>query len=160
MRKFNITTFKKWIIDSGAEIMTVTNEWEILRFRCENGIGIIYKNKKGILAFCGSAEEARKAFVDRKNWNAVKKESRTKLSVEKRTILKRDGEQCFYCLMPLESDITIEHLFSLSQGGTNHISNLVLAHKQCNEDAGNLSLIEKISRREQALMEMMKGVQS
>ncbi|WP_413231881.1 HNH endonuclease [Paraburkholderia domus] len=56
---------------------------------------------------------------------------------------------CFYCgeTMP-DDDTTIEHLVATTDGGTNHPSNLVLAHADCNVMAADLPVIGKVLLRE------------
>lgn len=55
---------------------------------------------------------------------------------------------CFLCWEALGEDVTVEHLVPVSQGGTNHIGNKVLAHAECNQKMGHLSVMEKIRMRE------------
>jgi hypothetical protein len=61
----------------------------------------------------------------------------------------RDGTDCFYCGdgMP-EDDTTIEHILAKSDGGTDHPSNLVLTHADCNARASNMPVIRKVQLRE------------
>lgn len=71
-----------------------------------------------------------------------------KSNVKLRTyLLKKRGRQCFYCLrtctppVPLgerhpPSSVTIEHLVPQCEGGSNHISNLVIACRECNTKFG------------------------
>jgi len=57
-------------------------------------------------------------------------------------LLKRDGDLCYWCQKPILFHIetthpescTIEHLQRRSDGGTNSLDNLVLAHKVCNNE--------------------------
>lgn len=55
-------------------------------------------------------------------------------------IAERDGWQCHWCgegymaFNPWE----IDHIIALANGGTNHLSNLGLCHKECNQDKGTL----------------------
>lgn len=60
-------------------------------------------------------------------------------------MIKRDGTKCFYCGQELEDDITVEHLISLVCGGKNSLGNMVLCHYDCNKNAGNLSVAEKVN---------------
>jgi hypothetical protein len=62
---------------------------------------------------------------------------------------ERDGTDCFYCggSMP-EDDTTIEHVLAISHGGTDHPSNLVLTHADCNARAANMPVIRKVQLRE------------
>lgn len=67
----------------------------------------------------------------------------------KQAVLDRDGKECFYCGQELTFEqATVEHLIPLSNGGNNTDANLVLAHKECNMEAGSLPIIEKVKLRE------------
>lgn len=69
-----------------------------------------------------------------------------------KALIERDGENCFYCLLPMAAnDITIEHLLATKNGGSSSRANLVLAHERCNHLAGHLSVMAKIRMREQNL---------
>lgn len=59
-------------------------------------------------------------------------------------LLDRDGTGCFFCGSDLDGDVTVEHLVAIAHGGPNHVSNLFLAHAECNQRAGHLSAPEKI----------------
>jgi len=60
----------------------------------------------------------------------------------------RDGNDCFYCRKPIGRELSIEHLVPKCHNGPEHISNLCLAHKNCNLRARNLSVVEKVLLRE------------
>lgn len=53
---------------------------------------------------------------------------------KKRTLLRRDGNRCHWCKVEFCDVVppTIDHLVSRKLGGTNALSNLVLACSQCN----------------------------
>lgn len=54
-------------------------------------------------------------------------------------LLEKWGRECAYCGdkdIPLE----VEHIVPCSQGGTDRVSNLALACRECNQSKGNLSL--------------------
>lgn len=143
--------FEKWLVERGAELLTPTNEWELLRFRTEKGTGIIYTNKHGQLTWMGPAAEAYLAHVSNKSsWRAVPKEKRrAKSSPTCQALRERDGDACFYCHLPVAvEDESVEHLVNLTHGGADHIANMALAHRVCNSEAGHLSLMEKIRFRE------------
>lgn len=55
-----------------------------------------------------------------------------------RTLIKRDGGICAICKEQFESksDITLDHKTPRSEGGSDEITNLQLAHEQCNLDKG------------------------
>ncbi len=46
-------------------------------------------------------------------------------------LLARDGKLCYWCGAPMDEP-TIEHLIPRSMGGTHRMSNLRLAHRECN----------------------------
>lgn len=49
-------------------------------------------------------------------------------------VYERDGGKCLYCTTPVRLDeCHIHHVFELSQGGTNHPSNLKTLCKDCHE---------------------------
>lgn len=148
--------FENWLVERGAELLTPTNEWELLRFRTEKGTSIIYTNKHGILTWTGQAAEAFLAFVGAKSWRAVRAEQRRyKSSVVCQALRKRDGDACFFChLQVAVEDESAEHLVSITHGGPDHIANMALAHRECNRAAGHLSLMEKIQVREQNLVRL------
>lgn len=54
-------------------------------------------------------------------------------------LLERDGDLCWLCSVPIisreENDplgLSIDHVIPVSNGGSNHVSNLRLAHRICN----------------------------
>lgn len=54
-----------------------------------------------------------------------------------RALLVRDGGECAYCGRPFGTGLpfsrpTIDHVVPVSRGGTNALTNLVLACKPCN----------------------------
>lgn len=148
----NFEAFKKWLVEKGAEILTNTNRYEVIRFRANNEIGVVYHGKRGH-SYTGQAEEACRCFKKNLPWRGWNKTQRA-YSIEVRSLFERDGNCCFYCFKPMSDDeITREHLLSLTHGGSNHISNLVLCHRTCNIEAGALSLREKIAIREKNLLE-------
>ncbi len=71
---------------------------------------------------------------------------------QRRAILKRDGDNCYYCNLPLGDDATLEHLVDRAHGGPNTIENQALAHKVCNLAAVGLTLQQKIARHVAALV--------
>lgn len=145
--------FESWLRDSGAELMVPTNEWELLRFKAGSEVGIVYRNARGRINLQAAAQPAWQAYASGQPWRASPRvQRRAKLSAVASTLLERDGPLCFYCRCELGDDMTIEHLVSVTCGGPNHISNLLLAHKQCNAEAGNLSAPEKISRHVDAVI--------
>jgi len=85
--------------------------------------------------------------------------SQKKRASRVRTLRSRDGDGCFYCGRVMESgDLTLEHLLSIKDGGTSNLANLVLAHRRCNEIAGDLPIIAKIKLRENLMSRQGKVV--
>ena len=60
-------------------------------------------------------------------------------------VLKRDDYKCVYCGIET-ADLHCDHVFPLSRGGSNELSNLVAACAPCNLDKGNKLLSEWSSR--------------
>lgn len=64
----------------------------------------------------------------------------------KRVLIQRDGLMCSICCYPMKphadprkdpDGVTIDHRVPKSRGGTDHISNLQLAHRRCNAERGD-----------------------
>lgn len=147
----NHNKFISFVESAGVELLDSTNEWEVVRFRTENGVSVVYKNKKGGLTFSGQdGLQAFDAFEKGYDW-VPKKVNRSPNKTNKDKLLARDGNTCFYCACEFNetSPMTLEHLVSISHGGSNNINNLALACEPCNREVGNMPLIEKIKIREQ-----------
>lgn len=58
---------------------------------------------------------------------------------KRKVLLDRDGPFCTYCERPFTEELppTFDHLIGLVYGGTDHISNLVLACWPCNNARAN-----------------------
>lgn len=150
MNKKKIENFKKFLSAHGAEVLTETNKYELVRFKANGKVSVIYEGKRGI-SFVGEAEAAHNKFenIGKADWSVDIKRSRKNLGVKERTLLERDGNKCFYCGEEImDEHMSVEHLLALIHGGNNHISNLVLAHKSCNQKVGHMSVIDKIKYRE------------
>lgn len=142
-----LDTFKKFLGANGAELLENTNEYELIRFRAAGITGIIYFNKKNGVTFVGPAQKAWEAFKSASAWSSGAATIRNRKStVTIRSIRKRDGDQCFFCLEYVSiADESEEHLVPITAGGPQHISNKFLAHKACNARAGHISAPEKIA---------------
>ena len=151
IRLVDVGKFKNWLQSQGAEILTVTNDYELLRFHCNAGTGVVYRNKAGRTSTNNNfVDEAFQCWRQQKplDWKA-KPAKRKGASKKKNQLLLRDGDQCFYCGQVMaDDDMTVEHLICISAGGLDRIENCVLAHDSCNNKAGHLSLIEKLKLRE------------
>lgn len=72
------------------------------------------------------------------------------LTHKKRLIAIRDGKECFYCGIDLPKDeLTVEHILSKIDGGSDHMHNLCLACKPCNKAVGTMAVVRKIKYREE-----------
>lgn len=66
------------------------------------------------------------------------------------TLLERHGPDCWLCGKPLGLDLprtharaaTLDHVIPRSQGGTNELTNLRLAHRTCNYRRANAPATE------------------
>lgn len=136
---------KHWLAGAGAEVLEPTNPWEVLRFRSGAVTSIVYQDKKGWLTYTGDSVEALKSFANGKAWRASEATMRVKVSPLVKTIRARDGDDCFACAWPVgEQDASADHLVPLTAGGPNHVSNLVLMHRDCNMRCGHMSAPEKV----------------
>lgn len=63
---------------------------------------------------------------------------------EAAALLEAQGEKCFYCQEQLEvgRNRTLDHILSLSRGGSNSIANQVYACRRCNSSKSGKTLAE------------------
>jgi len=134
--------FIHWLSDRGCEIVPCTNEYEALRFIGKE-VGVYYKSDKVSNQFTAKAISC---FIRNKSWDGkpINTGRNPSYRKEKINILKRDGSNCFLCNLPLNDDISLDHLQPLSAGGKNTLSNMVLMHEKCNNSLKNMLLIDKI----------------
>lgn len=138
-----IADFKAWLHNQGAEVLEPTNPYELVRFRNNNGIGIIYTGKRGE-TYHGEAAEGWHRFKKGQSWRVVTRK-RQQLTARKNELAKRDGLKCFAHNMPHHiNELTIEHLLSFSQGGSDNNNNLILVCDGANKAFANKSIAEKI----------------
>jgi hypothetical protein len=142
MTGLNIDNFKDWLILQGAEILPKTNEYESLRFKGKE-VGVVYTSGKTSNNYTLNAVTC---FLRKKKWNGkpINVGRKPGYYKEKVKLIERDGTKCFYCDVEMEEDITLEHLIPLVSGGKNTLSNMVLCHEKCNQEAGILTIIEKV----------------
>jgi len=146
--------FGRWLKDRGAEILTTKSDWELIRFRRGHGqTGVLYRNSKNNnISFNNDfAEGAYLAYRDNKPWeHKIKTVNRVKGSKTKAELVNRDGRLCFFCEKHMTNeDMSIEHILEVSDGGSNHMSNMALAHKWCNEEVKSMTIVEKMVVRDQ-----------
>lgn len=152
-RHFDLKAFKDWLVQRGAVLKPITNPYEVLRVDTSEGVFVVYTNSKGKQTWPVGIDALRSAYLDGKDIPlAPEQKSRVRLRHQIEAIAARDGLECWFCengfLTPDSREITIEHLVAVSHGGPNHMSNLVLACPDCNSEAGQLSVAEKVLVRE------------
>jgi hypothetical protein len=135
--------FAIWLQQNGAEILPCSNEYEEIRFKGSE-IGVKYKSGKFSNLYASHADYC---YKNNKKWNGrpVNVGRKSSYKKEKISIIKRDGLACFYCGELLGDDITLEHLISLTSGGLNQLSNMVLAHHKCNQKMNHKPLVDKVN---------------
>lgn len=141
-----LAAFEKRLVAAGAEILGPTNPYEVLRFKTNKGVGVIYTGRRG--ETWNAQAIAAREHLDHGTGSLSPVEVRGRSRTNRATVeglLKRDGDACFFCRLPLEGDITVEHLVAIAHGGPNHVSNLFLAHGECNRAAGHLAAPEKVA---------------
>ena len=146
-----IPAFKDYLREHGCEIQPLSNDYELVRFKSALGVGVIYTGKRGLSGNVPFVADALTLFLTGQPWESGKVRPTIRNSSPKRkaALLKRDGPNCWFCSKPLGSDITEEHLIPVTQRGSNHLDNIVLAHTDCNGLASHKSLVEKILLRDQ-----------
>lgn len=146
-----LSRFENYLREHGCEILPASNEYEVLRFRSALGVGVIYTGKKGLSCNVPSVADAVQRFLAGQQWQAGKVKAAANAGTPKRKarLLARDGDRCWFCGLPLEDDITEEHLVARAQRGHNSLDNIVLTHFKCNERLGHLALVDKIKLRDQ-----------
>jgi HNH endonuclease len=138
-----IQQFKEWLHNQGATVLDPTNPYELVRFRNANGVGVVYTGKRG-LTFTGEAAEGWQKFKKGQPWKLITRK-RHHLTERKKELARRDGERCFAHGNNMHiNELTIEHLLSFSQGGSDNNNNLVLVCEPANKLLGNKPLSEKI----------------
>jgi 5-methylcytosine-specific restriction endonuclease McrA len=148
--------FKKFLVNCGAQLLHETNEYEVVRIQCDQGVEILYRKQSGELTWPKELVSAYIAYRSggKVKWKAArqKKVNRKRGSVLLQTLLKRDGEKCFFCARPLDIEsATIEHLLNISNGGNNHVNNLAVACSPCNQKARNMGITHKVWLRDKIL---------
>jgi len=140
-----LDSLQKWLSANGAEVLTPTNEYEVLRFKAGGITSIVYRKGTGGITLTGQSLEAITAFFTAKSWRAAEPTKRRNVSPHINTVIKRDGDLCFACGWPVsDGDASIDHLVPITHQGPNHISNFVLMHVSCNQHCGHMSAAEKI----------------
>jgi hypothetical protein len=160
--QFDVQSFAAWLASEGAEIGIPTNAYEVIRYKAywrgttKAATHIVYTKENGLLTWTGGSLGHYRAMLDgtpidnlltatRKKVAPVKTVSKSENKRVK--IAQRDGNDCWFCGRGMGSDRTLEHLVPKSKGGPNNLDNYVLAHRECNNLAADMPLVEKIELR-------------
>lgn len=94
---------------------------------------------------CGLILEITGSRAKSPRFIARSKRSKNKVRRLRERVAERDGEECWWCIMPGTDDdpLTLEHVPRLARGGTWNLENLRLAHRSCNQDRPVLDNLEE-----------------
>lgn len=162
-KQFHTAEFAAYLAQNGAEVGVPTNGYEVIRYKAfwqgsqKAMTHIVYTRENGMLTYTGASREHYEAFqagdplpdtaatLDEKRTRRIKN-----TSAIRQRLRERDGECCWFCgSATTATDSNVEHLINISDGGTNALANLVLAHVECNRRAGNATLAQKLDLRAQ-----------
>lgn len=166
--QFRCADFAAWLASNGAEIGMPTNPYEVIRYRAYQpgraraATHVVYAKESGLLNFQGASAAHYEAFLS--GWSVtlrrlpadggvflVTPPADPDLSASakmRKRLLKRDGDECWFCGVAMGEDVTLEHLVPKSKGGANSHTNYALAHRACNNAAADMPLVQKIALRE------------
>lgn len=138
--------FNAWLLSHGSTSHAPTNRYEVTRFQGIGTVCVVYCNGAGrITTWMNGADDAYLAFLAAGEWRAVEPIRRSPRNKHISSIVGRDGWGCVYCGEKLnEASATLEHVVSIVCGGDNHLSNLALACRPCNQEASHLPARAKI----------------
>jgi hypothetical protein len=139
--------FEAWLIERGSAVKAITNPYEVSRFAGPGGECIVYSKANGTISnWANGADKAFRAFLDQTEWRAVEKVARNRKTAGLiLSLAERDGWRCCYCPAVLDvCTATIEHFVPITSGGTNHLANLSLACRGCNDAAGHMPVRQKL----------------
>ena len=99
---------------------------------------MLFTKKDGQINFNSKyTTEIFNAFINNRKF-IKKNPNRNNVKRLKESVLKRDGNKCFYTGAKMsEKQMTLEHLVPLSKGGTNNLHNLVLCTEESNKKMGD-----------------------
>lgn len=141
--------FISWLNGRGSEVLAPTNPYEVMRFTGPLNVCVIYSNSKGQIKgehWQNGADIAWNAFTSGSPWRARERTARSRKEAGRIDALAaRDGWGCVFCGVDLSfEEATTEHFVPLTSSGPDTIANMMLAHRECNAEAGHLSAREKI----------------
>lgn len=168
-KDFNVQGFLAFVAANGGEVGVPTNPYEVVRYRAywrgtqTSAVHIVYAKDNGLLTWTGGSQGHYRAFLDGARMDELPgavegpkaKPAEQRLPKKKgksnaptrATLRARDGDDCWFCGKPMGDDCTLEHLIAKAKGGNNSLANYALAHRQCNADAADLPLVDKIAMR-------------
>jgi hypothetical protein len=176
--QFKTADFAAWLASNGAEIGIPTNPYEVIRYRAYHAgsnkalTHIVYAKESGLLNFQGASAQhyglfaaglsfGREAALSgpsspRQTPQNAKPAEPSKGVIRRKKLIERDGDECWFCGIPMGADMTIEHLVPKSAGGGNKLANYALAHAKCNHDAADMPLVQKIELRNRLRTTLVK----
>ena len=139
----DIPAITEFLLRTGCEIIPVTNSSELLRFKGKE-TGVIYTTGNTSGRYVQNMLEC---YISRSKWNGGPDSTKRMANYRKYKVklLKRDGDTCFCCNLPMGEDMTLEHLIPLTAGGLNVLSNMAIMHSHCNRALGNKPLFAKLN---------------
>lgn len=170
--KFDVEGFLVYLAEQGCEVGKPSNPYEVVRYRAywkrskRPETQIVYAKENGLLTWMKGTQGHYRAFMQGKS--IVEQSPPTPITFIKgepacpneqnlggsgksakvrAKLLKRDGDECWFCGEPMGTDCTIEHLVPKANGGRNTMANYALAHRKCNQAAANKPLVEKLEMR-------------
>ena len=150
-----LPALQAFITERGGEVLSPTNDFEVLRFRAQGAVHVVSREASGHIRYGGASAHAVSCWLGHLPWRGSDSHrgqaGKRARSLNLRTLLERDGDACFLCGKPLGDDMTEEHLVPVTHGGPDHLANKVLAHEACNKRMGHLSVMEKIRLRDETL---------
>ena len=156
LKDMNVEKFKTFLEKSGAEMLPLTNQHEVIRFKTPQGLSVVYKSKRGY-TLTNEAGKAHNTMKCSGVWKVRTRKEEAK-HIVKNELLKRDGTECFYCgKKTSKDDRTIEHILSVASGGNNNIANLAVSCISCNKKAGSMHIVDKIKMRDNLRNQQQEG---
>ena len=165
--------FEAWLQGNlGAEILSPTNPYEVLRYRRltkstptthEKTVTVLYRKQSGVLTWQPLVETDFRRWMRELAILAAEEKggvTPTKGKIGNQTfndVLERDGLNCWLCDVPADLDaapdephaLTMEHILSKVHGGPNNAANLVPCHALCNRFLDSRAVSKKVELRDE-----------
>ena len=135
----------------GAEILPITNPWELVRFKTARGTHVVYNNAKGNKAYSDNhAQDAYRAYIDGKKWIAQEKVQRKSRKYLETAIRRLRWRQMLFLLPPVHRGSASDHRASAGHffWREQRDGESALAHESCNMLAADMSVAEKVRLRD------------